>query len=146
MHHKTYKLYLAARYSRREEICTYRRDLEKEGFEVTSRWLDGKHGKSYEANNIAQHVLCANEDSADLMRADALVLFTPGGRHGGLFVEFGGALFTGRPCFICGPLDGAPVFAFRTDVYKTPNWSDCMFQLSLWKEHLEEVRSWSLKS
>jgi hypothetical protein len=36
-------IYLAARYSRREELCGYRTDLERAGFTVTSRWLNGEH-------------------------------------------------------------------------------------------------------
>ena len=36
------KIYLAARYSRREELCGYRSELEAIGHTVTSRWLNGK--------------------------------------------------------------------------------------------------------
>ena len=37
------KYYLAARYSRRLELCGYRADLAGLGIEVTSRWLSGSH-------------------------------------------------------------------------------------------------------
>jgi len=37
------KIYLASRYSRREELCGYRTQLESMGVEVTSRWLNGAH-------------------------------------------------------------------------------------------------------
>lgn len=39
----TTKIYLAARYTRREELCAYRAELEQAGFTVTSRWLNGDH-------------------------------------------------------------------------------------------------------
>jgi hypothetical protein len=38
------KIYLAARYSRRPEMCRYAQQLENLGYEVTSRWLNGTHG------------------------------------------------------------------------------------------------------
>lgn len=37
------KVYLAARYSRRVELCEYREQIRAAGHEVTSRWLDGDH-------------------------------------------------------------------------------------------------------
>ena len=37
------KIYLASRYGRRDELCTYRAQLQALGFTVTSRWLDGNH-------------------------------------------------------------------------------------------------------
>jgi hypothetical protein len=36
-------IYLAARYSRREELCRYRESLRSLGYRITSRWLDGGH-------------------------------------------------------------------------------------------------------
>lgn len=37
------RIYLAARYSRREELCAYGDDLWTLGHTVTSRWLAGNH-------------------------------------------------------------------------------------------------------
>ena len=37
------RIYLAARYSRREELCHYRDELRKMGHDVQARWLDGEH-------------------------------------------------------------------------------------------------------
>ncbi len=36
-------IYLAARYSRRMELCSYRTQLADHGIAVTARWLDGSH-------------------------------------------------------------------------------------------------------
>lgn len=40
---KIMKIYLASRYSRREELCAYRAQLQSLGFEVQARWLNGEH-------------------------------------------------------------------------------------------------------
>jgi hypothetical protein len=37
------KIYLAARYSRREELCGYRSEIEELGHTVQARWLNGEH-------------------------------------------------------------------------------------------------------
>lgn len=37
------KIYLASRYSRREELCEYRSQLRAMGHDVQARWLDGEH-------------------------------------------------------------------------------------------------------
>lgn len=36
-------VYLAARYSRRLELCGYRAQLAEHGIEVPARWLNGSH-------------------------------------------------------------------------------------------------------
>lgn len=98
------KIYLAARYSRREELCAYRSLLQQEGHVVTSRWLDGDHHITDEqlanlsTNPVAEALgrRLAMEDYEDLLAADACVSFTEephatasrGGRH----VEIGIAI------------------------------------------------------
>ncbi len=37
------RIYLASRYSRREELCEYRKQLEAMGHDVQARWLNGEH-------------------------------------------------------------------------------------------------------
>lgn len=37
------RIYLAARYSRRLELCGYREQLQAIGFDVQARWLNGEH-------------------------------------------------------------------------------------------------------
>jgi hypothetical protein len=48
------QIYLAGRYSRREELCEYRIELQKLGFKVQSRWLDGEHQLSTEGVPIGK--------------------------------------------------------------------------------------------
>src|SRR5689334_6788265 len=107
------KIYLAARYSRREELCGYRTQLEALGHTVTSRWLNGSHqisdagkpigdhgealvedGSDDRAAALRQHF--AQEDFDDVRSADTLIAFTEvprsGHSRGGRHVEFGAAL------------------------------------------------------
>jgi len=74
------KIYLASRYSRREELCGYRDDLEYLGHTVTSRWLDGNHqvddrGLSTEAKS-EERLRFACEDWEDLKSAEVCISFT----------------------------------------------------------------------
>ena len=94
------RYHLAARYPRRLELCGYRERLLSIGDTVTSRWLDFRKMPRW-SYGIAQ------EDCEDLMRADAVIIFTEipntvlatGGRH----VEFGLALAQGKRVFVVGP-------------------------------------------
>jgi len=117
--------YLAARYSRREELCMYRDDLEARGHQVPARWLLGDHQvHGLEANRAiegdgpvpaARAVLFAEDDISDLLAADVLVAFTDPPRsstsRGGRHVEFGIALGlrrgteSGPKIFTVGPLE-----------------------------------------
>ncbi len=103
------KIYLAARYSRRAEMETYKRQLEDCGYAVTSRWLRGEqqlNGKgslvwtdAQEAAGIIppKAVQFAVNDIEDIEAADVLIAFpdtprTPSNSRGGMHVEFGYAL------------------------------------------------------
>src|SRR4051812_16025064 len=112
------KVYLAARYSRREELCGYRAQLEAHGFVVTSRWLNGQHqldaagapigdqgeqlvegGEGREAAALRRRF--CEEDVTDVLDADILISFTeeprkPSSNRGGRHVEFGIALGVNR--------------------------------------------------
>jgi nucleoside 2-deoxyribosyltransferase len=115
------KVYLAARYSRREELCDYRAALHEAGFEVTSRWLDGAHqvylngeplGPEQEALIESGHASpevrgrFAAEDWNDVVSADICINFTEAPRsnasRGGRHVEFGAALALGKRCMVVG--------------------------------------------
>ncbi len=121
MSHRSIKLsksiYLAARYSRREEIRGYKINLENKGFVVTSRWLedistDEEHilvNKIEESDNsipIEARIL-ADIDVSDVMQADTLILFseTPVSKYarGGRHVEFGIALASNKRVIVIGP-------------------------------------------
>lgn len=49
------KIYLAARYGRREELCVYRAELEAMGHTVQARWLNGEHQIGNDGKPIGEH-------------------------------------------------------------------------------------------
>lgn len=110
-------IYLAARYSRREELCGYRAKLTALGYHVTGRWLDGAHQVSDAAlaakatdeadqATTPERMLFALEDLEDLTHADTIIAFTEpqqsspsrGGRH----VELGIAIGQGKRVIVVG--------------------------------------------
>ena len=149
------RVYLAARYSRREELCRYADDLRALGIEVTSRWLAGNHqiddaGLSVEAKS-AERTRFATEDYADVMAADWCISFTETPRssnsRGGRHVEFGAALASGLRVVVIGPREN--VFHCLPDVEVYPGWAEFVEKTrpemarGLWpsREDLDAVRS-----
>lgn len=128
-------IYLAARYSRREELCDYREELQALGHTVTSRWLNGNHqiedaGLSTEgAHN--ERVRFAQEDWDDLMAADTVICFTESPRsgpaRGGRHVEAGAALATGKRVIVVGFREN--VFYCLPQVEFHPEWETALIAL-----------------
>lgn len=93
------RIYLAALYSRRDEMSIYAELLREDGHTITSRWVDGQE-EGMTNTDIA--IL----DYDDVKRADTLILFTlkkgtlymGGGRH----TEFGLAYAWEHDCFVVG--------------------------------------------
>jgi hypothetical protein len=86
-----------------------RDELQRRGFVVTSRWIDGGHELTKEGSTQAAHEerkRFAEEDWSDMLAADVVVSFTEEPRktntRGGRHVEFGGALATGKRCVVIG--------------------------------------------
>lgn len=133
-----FPVYLAARYSRREELCRYRADLEALGFTVTSRWLNGNHqvdekGLSEEAGR-ADRERFAREDFDDVKAADLVVAFTEEPRQtnsrGGRHVELGIAIGLGTPVLVVGPREN--VFCcLEPEVEVTPSWDQALRVLAV---------------
>jgi nucleoside 2-deoxyribosyltransferase len=102
------KIYLAARYSAREEMQTLARVLVSVGHTITSRWHNdeketGVPGHRWDGQDRERAALLAEEDIADIKAADTLILFTPPGRRGGCNVEFGIAEALGKLLYVVGP-------------------------------------------
>lgn len=138
------KVYLAARHSRRLELCGYRTQLGQMGIEVTSRWLNGKHqiddhgqpigddgekwvedeGSGTAPARLRQHF--AQEDVADVLAADTLIAFTEVPRastsRGGRHVELGIAIGTGKRIVVIGPREN--VFTWLPQVEHHESWQD----------------------
>lgn len=105
------RFYLAAMYSRHEELRMYADVLENHGHVVTSRWINGEDQALdsellHQCNRErAQRLL--QDDLEDLFAADTLIAFTEapqeGSSRGGRHVEFGIALAHGLRLFVIGP-------------------------------------------
>jgi len=99
------KVYLAARYSRREEMIEHAVKLEMAGHLVTSTWLRG-HNKAWTGETDDQWAKFALTDIIDVERSEVVISFTHprgtlttgGGRH----VEFGYAYAKGKKLVIIG--------------------------------------------
>lgn len=129
------RIYLAARYSRREELLHYGNQLMRMGFEVVSTWIDGHHevpgrvvddGERYHAEDIEIRGW-ATEDLLDVLAADCVISFTePEGAarqgRGGRHVELGIGLGKGAVCVIVGPREH--VFHYLEGVHQFDDWAD----------------------
>jgi hypothetical protein len=134
-------VYLAARYSRRLELCGYRAQLADLGIAVNSRWLNGSHQLDNEGHPIGEtgerlvespqaepalREKFALDDRDDVLAADTLIAFTEiprtsnsrGGRH----VELGIALGAGIRVIVIGPREN--VFCHLPEVEHYDTWAD----------------------
>lgn len=111
--------YLAARYSRREELNGYAALLRAAGHRVYARWLCGGHQKGDRA-------AYAHEDIVDLDAAGTVVCFTEeprsGHSRGGRHVEFGLALALRKRIVCIGPREN--VFYYLPQVEGYDTWKD----------------------
>jgi nucleoside 2-deoxyribosyltransferase len=103
------KIYLAARYSQKEEMKLVAKQLRCHGHIITSTWLEETEPPDVTLDQLTEHFLAyqAEVDLNDIKRADIFVLFSidpliptvRGGRH----VETGVALALGKPIYVVGP-------------------------------------------
>lgn len=143
------RIYLAARYSRREELCGYRTQLDHIfgaiGWEVRSRWLAGAHqwegpigdvARAYEdrGETPPEAVRFALDDWEDVLAADIVINFTEAPRtattsRGGRHVEFGIALGLGKRVIVVGHREN--VFHLLPVVEFYPTWGDAIVGLTM---------------
>ncbi len=124
------RIYLAARFSRRDEVREYGDQLRGLGYTISAQWLttthvapdnlDEEHVRGYVAENIAR------VDIADIMSSDAVIMFTEsprsGGRRasrGGRHVEFGLALALMKRIIVVGPIENTFYTLPQAEVVKT---------------------------
>lgn len=130
------KIYLAARYSRIEEMNKVKTDLEKMGHTITSRWINGNHQiKDDELNSEAKRLkklIFATEDLEDLESAECCISFTEEARstnsRGGRHVEFGLALAMRQRCIVVGPIEN--VFHLLPVVEHYHNYQDFILKFN----------------
>lgn len=113
------KWYLAAKFSRREEMEKFAYDLPSVEHECIARWVyGGENGLTREQIAVL--------DLEDVAKADGIILFThprsepqPGG---GRFVEFGYAIALGKRLVVVGPKEN--VFMDTPGVEMFDSWDD----------------------
>lgn len=163
------KVYLAARYSRRLELCGYRAELEANGCSVTSRWLNGKHqigndgtpigdaGEALveadkpgapEAAAALREAFC-QEDLADVLAAQTVISFTeiprqPTTNRGGRHVEFGIALAQAVlgaevRLIVVGPREN--IFHHHPMVEQFDTWEEARQAIGVWVPIARHARS-----
>jgi hypothetical protein len=139
------RIYLASRYSRREELCRYREQLQAVGHDVQSRWLDGNHQISDAGTPLGDHgeALVEGDDGSQSERAAALrarfaaddfedvagchllIAFTEPPRssasRGGRHVELGLALGMRKQVVIVGPREN--IFCWLPEVLQFEDWT-----------------------
>jgi nucleoside 2-deoxyribosyltransferase len=103
------KIYVAARYTKKDEARQVADELTALGHEVTSQWVYTGVDDDL--------VLAAFRDLADIEKADAILLLTQwldGGK--GMWVEVGYALGTGTPVYLYPNMVESCVFCHLHDV------------------------------
>jgi nucleoside 2-deoxyribosyltransferase len=109
------KIYLAARFTRIDEMRGYADELKEDGHEITASWVyGGEEGLTF--SDIAAL------DVRDVLRADTIVKFSEpygsanpgGGRHS----EWGVAIASGKQLYLVGPKE--QVFDWYPDVIDFP--------------------------
>ena len=118
-------VYLSGRFSRRVQLNQYRRELERIGIEVTSRWLLLDPPGPVRDLTHQQWTELALVDVDDVQRAEGLVLFSEeheggGGRH----VELGLALAWAKTVIVVGHREH--IFHRLPQVQVVADWSGAL--------------------
>lgn len=121
------KIYLAARFSRNDEMRGVRDFLVALGHEVTSRWIDLHGGDQQESaaaevlnSDPASVAHFGRHDLEDLDAADTVISFTGSGGKGGRHIEFGYGLARGKRMVAVGPREN--IFHTLPEVEHFQDW------------------------
>lgn len=144
-----HQIYLAGRYSRRQELAAHAAELTALGHVVTSRWIDGDHQWSvpgladqtesgFAANDNsevpAEAYRFAQDDLEDVFAADVVVCFTEPPRtpnmnsRGGRHVEMGLALAWDKDVLVVGWLEN--VFCLLPEIEFCATWPEALAALA----------------
>ena len=137
------KIYLAARYSRMEELRGYADELVAAGHVVTSRWINGGNGIPETADVDMESQRFALEDYRDLSAADTVISWTEPPRvestaRGGRHVEFGLALAMGKRLLVVGPREN--LFHTMPNVHQFDEWGPAVFAALYESAWVREMR------
>lgn len=120
-----FRVYIASRYSRRDEMRNVAEQLSERGFIVSSTWLQEDYPLNMNLDGLTpeQHAEIATQDYDDIVGSDIMVFFAEdqnnqpprGGRH----VEVGIALALGVRIYIIGEREN--IFHYLPDIKVVPN-------------------------
>lgn len=125
---RPYKVYLAARYSRKNELRGYASELAEFGVEITSSWLKEEYDPNVSIKELTdrENYQVALQDLEDIVEADTMVFFAEdqnnqpprGGRH----CEFGFALALKLRIVVIGEKEN--VFHYLPEIVHYPSWRE----------------------
>jgi hypothetical protein len=162
------QVYLAARYTRREELAKYRDELRAMGVNVQARWLDGKHQLSNEGSPIGDlgesliegdgdvstnvknaelRAKFATDDWEDVRSASIVINFTElprsGASRGGRHVECGIGMASGARVIVVGHREN--IFHWLPWIEFYPTWEEAkkaLCQMERYTAALERIRDY----
>ena len=134
------RIYLAARYSRLQELNLYAGELRAIGHTVDARWLLGDHQIHEGADKVEAATISvpiegqpfAQDDYEDVYNADLLIAFSEepradGSSRGGRHVELGLALAWQKRVIVVGPCEN--VFHTLPQIEHYWHWYDALINL-----------------
>jgi nucleoside 2-deoxyribosyltransferase len=127
------KFYLAAGFSRKEEIAAKSCQLVGIGVGVTSTWPTEKVNPNHSLNDVSDEYLRIHgeKDIREIDEADGVILFTQECTkpfvRGGRMHEFGYAHGRGKRLIVCGPREN--IFHYIPGVEVFPTWNELVTAL-----------------
>lgn len=118
-------VYIAGRYSRRDEFREMRKKLYAAGYIVNSRWLNESSPLDSQMGDQEEEFYLKTQrvDLVDICRAEEMLFFaedpTVGVPRGGRHVEFGYALASGIPINVIGPRENVFHYHHTINHYAT---------------------------
>jgi nucleoside 2-deoxyribosyltransferase len=126
------RVYLAAGFSRKNEIAEKSQELENLGIKIVSTWtndseeLDDKIYDCQSSEDFCTLSELARKDENEIKRCDALVLFTQSPKipfyRGGRMDEAGFARALGKTILVCGPREN--LFHYLPEINQFNTWEE----------------------
>jgi nucleoside 2-deoxyribosyltransferase len=95
------KVYVAARFTRKDEVAALAMRIERAGAVVCTDWFLEAESDLHELSDDVRQSR-AERDISHVRNCDILVMLAGGGARGGRHFEFGFAMALGIPCWIVG--------------------------------------------
>jgi nucleoside 2-deoxyribosyltransferase len=128
------KFYLAAGFSRKDEIAAKTRQLQSLRIGVTSTWPWEDAAPQSTLDSVGEDYLVLNgrKDLGEIKAADGVILFTQEPTkpfvRGGRMHEFGYAQALGKRLIVCGPREN--IFHYLPEVEVVATWEELLKKLA----------------